>query len=203
MVNLPQPDSNYCVVCNVTKDADHGKPFHDLWVCDECVDQARGPGKFEAHKEDEELRTAIVLYALSNMGYEDECMGNVERKGYISRFNFRDMPMQPARSYFMKIDNYGFVEYESAWEDKADQRWKYLYDIGYGSDEDDGYITENRNKKYEAILCGEELGVFDTHFEAKSAILVAASNCSHYPDIWVVRGDGEMYRLETEQQAER
>lgn len=179
-----------CYLCGLP-DREPVITLENSMACEICVEQHRGPGKFEAYRNDPEaLGTVLILYQWMLDGSADESMSN----GYqwCDRFG----------KYLLYGDDRGFVEYqENVDATAATKQFEDWYSDGMGASEDDAYIFTG-NRGWEASFEGKHLNVPPyrdpygneiapaSRQRALAAIRLEMCRTGCYPNVWEEYGYG-------------
>lgn len=152
-------------------------------VCDVCLADNSGPGKFEGNHSDYELALALVLYALvldGDMG--DHSLIDESESAY----QFGNL--------ILVQDSQGFTDVREFSDAAAATRemdgWE---DDGMGAHEDDGWISYESNGIH-ASLSGTHLGTFTRLSRAKAAISLEMRKTGYYPNVFLSGEHGPTVR---------
>lgn len=149
-------------------------------ICQQCIDDAAGPGKFESYGSDHEsLAIALTLYAMSCESSEDEFMHDGSGN-YCARFE----------NCLLIEDDRGFVTYEQyPDEEKAQKAYDAYFASGWGADEDDIYVDYDRHpttiwESGKKIPCPPNASgnISDNRIDA--AINLHMAKTGYYPNVW-------------------
>jgi len=167
-----------CVNCESRSYVEHVdvKIAGELYrVCDVCLADHDGPGKFEQVRHDDEtLATALALYALDLAGSSEDFLSD-EWNGHASRIG----------AFVLTVDGQGFVNFEEFDSEELASKWLYsLEDDGFGASEDDAFISYESNGIY-ASFGGKSLGRFERFTRAKAAISVEMRRQGYFPNVFV------------------
>jgi hypothetical protein len=158
--------------------------------CHTCVEEHDHPGKFEAHRGDEEkMALALVLESLWRDGCEDEFMWN-EGWGSIAMID----------RFLIWEDTSGFVDFEE-FDDvaKAQKRFDRYFEEGWGADENDAYIYHDYYRGWKAVFEGKELNVWTNNYDegitrrrCLARIRLEMIRTGYYPNVWEEGYHGEL-----------
>jgi hypothetical protein len=176
-----------CSICNV-KRFDHQivVRLEGTTCCYFCVEEHDRSGMFQVYQDrPEELATCLILDAWNSLGEEDDFMSN-EGWGYCARFG----------QYLLMQDSSGFITYEDYdTEEKAQKRYDELYEDGWGADENDAYIGQDRGK-WIAVFEGKHLDIWSPHHKrydydegitrrrALARVRLEMMRTGYYPNVW-------------------
>ena len=164
------------------------------YCCKLCHDAHNGPGKFEAciGSNRSELGKALILYSWSLDSSEDDYMSN-DGWGYCGRFG----------QYLLFEDTRGAVSYwDEGTEEKADKEFQRLYRDGWGSSEDDAYISQERYGRWYVTMGGKEINVWEnklgevTARRCIAAVSLEMRKQGYYPNVWIVNERGDLQLAE-------
>lgn len=152
-------------------------------VCDSCLENHRGPGKFEGEAgDDQSLALALVLHALAAEGWVDEALA--DESGSVSRIG----------RYLLVEDDRGFVEVRTFDSPEAAQRELDGYeDDGLGASEDDAWISSG-TRGWEVSFAGKFIGTFKRESRARAAVSLEMRKSGYYPNVWLAGEHGPSVR---------
>jgi hypothetical protein len=153
-------------------------------VCDVCLADHDGPGKFEgpARDGDEQLALALVLQSIDMDGCADFFLS--DESGYAAAID----------RYILACDSSGFVDVrEYRTPELALATLAEWENDGFGASEDDGWISCERGGYY-AQLGGKDLGTFERLTRAKAAISLEMRRSGCYPNVFVADEHGPSVR---------
>lgn len=152
------------------------------YACADCVLDHSGRGKFEAAGSTRgDIGKALILYACSMDGMEDDRMYQ-EGWGYCAIIG----------RFLLMEDDRGFVtfeEFES--DDKAWEKFDRYYSSGWGAQDDDAYISDERGG-YSVSFNGKYIGTFERYNRARAAVSLEMRKSGFYPSVWHVEERGDI-----------
>ena len=151
-----------------------------FYVCEACIEQHAGPGKFEGNGDD--LALALVLHALMLDSGEDHFLS--DESGYMGQFG----------RFVLTVDDRGFVSAEEfASPEKAEARLNDAEDDGFGASEDDAWISLERGG-YHVSFAAKSIGTFETERRARAAVSVEMRRTGYYPNVFLAGEHGPTVR---------
>jgi hypothetical protein len=164
----------------VDSDASDDEMAHTEGICQTCIDNACGPGKYESYgKNDEHLAEALMLEAWSLRSMDDEYMAS--NGDYCGRFD----------NYLLIIDDRGFVTYERYdTTEEAQKTYDRYFASGWGADEDDIYVSYEGARGVEIYCEGKQIPcrpnanhrISENRIDA--AINLHMAKWGYYPNVW-------------------
>jgi len=159
------------------------------YVCADCVHDHDSPGKFEGHRDRNELGKALILYAMMGDGsYEDDHMSD-GWGNYCARIG----------RYLVMEDDRGFVSFEEFASDAlADKRFTELFDDGMGACEDDAYVEHGGWGRFHVSFNGKPLHVWANNFgeiterRCLARVRLEMMRTGYYPNVWIVNDHGNL-----------
>jgi len=150
-----------------------------LYVCDQCVEDAEGPGRFERSAD----ALTLALHSLSLDG-EDFFLTD-DWQGYIGQFG----------RHVLTIDHDGFVESQSFTTPEKAYAWiAGVERDGFGANEDDAWISYEP-RGLEVSFAGEHIGTFKTLRRARAAVSVEMRKQGYFPNVWLAGEHGPSVRM--------
>lgn len=145
-------------------------------VCDHCLLDADGPGKFEGCRDD--LPLALALYALRRDG------------AYDSELSDDSLSVARFERYLLIEDSQGFVEVrEFAGSTTAQAEMDGYEDDGLGASEDDAWLSY-QNGGIAVSFAGKHVGTYERESRARAAVSLAMRKQGYYPNVWLAGEHG-------------
>jgi hypothetical protein len=176
-----------CKVCESRAYVEHVDVTIDadvFRVCDVCLADHDGPGKFEgpARDGDEQLALALVLQSLDLDGCADHFLS--DESGYAAAID----------RFILTIDSSGFVDVQEYVDSAvALDRMNDFEGDGFGAQGDDGWISCERGG-YFASLGGKRLGTFERLTRAQAAISLEMRRSGYFPNVFLAGEHGHSVR---------